>query len=168
MGNSHKKAKFAANVASSKSPRGAEPNASLGAKTTRVSDPEIEGRPLAWRFSSADGDGPFTWRALSCPSKYRSVVERLHEFETKRWEEIVGAGCHTIERQQLCKEAQDRLKAIERDDIDDLMSFRIAGAERVWAIRRQNIMHILWWDPTHKVYPTEKDKADRVKRKKRR
>lgn len=167
MGKRDKKARHAANVGSSKVAKQPEAAVPLGEKNAKVTDPEIEGRPLAWRFSGRDGGGPYSWDALSDPSKFKVVLERLHEFETKQWAEILAAGCHPIEVGRLCKDAQTRLGEIERDDLDDLMAFRISGPERVWAIREQNIMRVLWWDPEHQVYPVEKDKADRRKRRNR-
>lgn len=124
--------------------------------------------PLAWRFSGADKGGPFSWASLK--DGYQKVVEHLHEFETKSWDEIKRAGCHPIEISRLEKGARDRLQAIKRDDLDALMSFRVGGAERVWAIQEpgcRNIMRVLWWDPAHSVYRTERDKGDRIKRKNR-
>ena len=40
---------------------------------------------------------------------------------------------------------------IQQDDIDKLMSFRIAGKKRVWCIQDRNIMRVLWWDPQHEI-----------------
>lgn len=168
MAKRDKKARFAANIGSDKVPKQPEAAVALGEKNAKITDPAIEGRPLAWRFSGRDGGGPYSWETLSEPSKFKAVLERLHEFETKQWSEIIDAGCHPIPKGQLCRDAQRRLSEIERDDLDELMSFRISGPERVWAIREQNIMRVLWWDPEHKVYPVEKDKADRRKRRNRR
>ena len=64
--------------------------------------------------------------------------------------------------------ARDRLAEIGQDDLDELMSFRITGESRVWCIQDSAIMRVLWWDPHHGVYPIEKDKADRKKRRRRR
>lgn len=158
-----KNPRYAANVGQTKTVRQPEGLGDLGAKKPKAGDPIIGGSPLAWRFSGRDGGGPFSWAVLADGGKYKSVCERLHEFETKTWNEILEAGCHPIEVSRLSKEAKSRLAEIERDDLDELMSFRIQGAERVWAVQERNIMRILWWDPTHQVYPTLKDKADRAR-----
>ncbi|GGK35401.1 hypothetical protein [Salinarimonas ramus] len=136
-------------------------------KTPKYREPEIEGLPLAWRFSACDRDGPFSWIAFETADKFKEVIDRLHDFETKSWNDLLGAGCHPIEVYRLEKEARDRLRAIQRDDLDELMSFRVAGAHRLWCVRERNIMRILWWDPDHMVYRTEKDRADRTKRKRK-
>ena len=55
------------------------------------------------------------------------------------------------------KSARDRLQKLKLDDIDELMSFRISGKERVWSIRQlNNVMKVLWWDPNHEIYPIRK------------
>jgi hypothetical protein len=110
---------------------------------------------LGWRFSSCDRNGPYHWPALIDPH-YKLVLERLHEFEGMTLAQMRNAGSHPIPRDQLCKEAQDRLAAIKQDDIDELMSFRITGERRVWCIPHRNLMRILWWDPNHQVYPVRK------------
>ncbi len=165
--NGGKNPRYAANVGQPKTVRQSEGLGPLGVKKAKTGDPAISGSPLAWRFSGKDSGGPFSWSVLADGGKYKAVCERLHEFETKSWSEILESGCHPIEVSRLSKDAKARLAEIERDDLDELMSFRIQGAERVWAVQERNIMRVLWWDPTHQVYPTPKDKADRIKLKNR-
>lgn len=63
---------------------------------------------------------------------------------------------HPIAVTGICKEARDRLTDIKRDDVDELMSFRLTGPNRVWCIQAGNIMRALWWDPEHKICPAKK------------
>ncbi len=79
---------------------------------------------------SADQDGPFAWSALTDPVAYKKVMEKLHQFETMEETVIHAAGSHLIEVQQLSKDARNRLAAIQQDDIDSPMSFRLTGPER--------------------------------------
>lgn len=125
-------------------------------KRPRSKDPEIHGRPLAWRFSGCDRDGPFSWDTLSHGEPFREVIERLHEFEKMNWDGIIDTGSHPIEVYKCEKAARDRLVEIKQDDVDELMSFRIAAKKRVWCIQDQNIMRVLWWDPGHDVCPSPK------------
>lgn len=134
-------------------------------KIPKFVDPPIEGGPLAWRFSTCDKKGPFAWSGLTDSVKFKEVIEKLHEFETKTWDEIKKAGSHPIPCVQLEKPARDQLAAIKQDDLDELMSFRLTGANRVWCVQSGNIMRVLWWDPDHQVYIVKKDKADQRKAK---
>lgn len=140
-------------------------------KVPKAADPEIgETGPLSWKFRNTDNGGPFPWSKLSDPEKIAEVIGKLREFEGKNWDDIKKTGSHPIPTYQLVKSAQDRLQQLKLDEFDELMSFRLTGANRAWAYRlpeQQNIMRLLWWDPEHQVYPTEKDKADRRKRKRR-
>jgi hypothetical protein len=122
-------------------------------KRPKAKDPEIDGFPLAWRFSGCDKSGPFSWAALVHGAPFKEVMDRLHEFETKQWPEIIKTGSHPIEVYKCEKSARDRLADIQQDDLDELMSFRISGTKRVWCIKDRNIMRVLWWDPDHKVCP---------------
>ena len=131
-------------------------------------DPLIEGvGPLSWRFSVCDRDGPYSWSLLS-PEDRTRVLDRMAELESMTWSEITKTGSHPIELGRLCKAAQSRLTAIGQDDADALVSFRITGAGRMWCIQDASIMRVLWWDPHHQVYPVKKDRADRVKQRRRR
>lgn len=132
-------------------------------KIAKYEHSHIEGMPLAWRFSGCDVEGPFAWTNLQ-PPIYKQVIEALRVFETKTWQEINEMGSHPIEAYRLDKIARDRLEAIGQDDIDDIMSFRLNGRNRVWCIRMQNVMRVIWWDPDHKVYPVAKDRNDRGKK----
>ena len=135
-------------------------------KQPKWKDPVIEGQPLAWRFSVCDKGGPFGWPALTDP-KFKEVHDKLHEFETKNWPELHAGGSHPIATDRLEKPARDRLGAIGQDDIDELMSFRLTGTNRIWCIHDRNIMRVLWWDPDHQVYIVPKDRGDREKRNRR-
>lgn len=126
------------------------------------SEPDDGTAPLSWRFSAADRDGPFSWAAIDA-GELKAVEVRLSEFEQRTWNDLLDAGCHPIETGRLSSEAQRRLREIEQDDIDDLMSFRITGPHRVWCIRQGYLMRVLWWDPAHQVYPTPIDRNDRKK-----
>jgi hypothetical protein len=125
-------------------------------KRPKSKDPVIEGSPLAWRFSGCDKGGPFSWAALAHGEPFKEVIDRLHEFEMKSWDEIIETGSHPVEVYKCEKSARDRLADIKQDDIDELMSFRISGKKRVWCIKDGNIMRVLWWDPTHTVCPSLK------------
>lgn len=133
-------------------------------KKARYQDPCIEGQPLPWRFSGCDREGPFGW-AIGDDVKYREVIEKLHEFEGMNWAQILATGSHPVEVYKICKDARDRLVKIERDDLDELMSFRLTGPNRVWCDKSGHIMRLLWWDENHQVYPTARDPADRKKGK---
>ena len=118
--------------------------------------PNLEGRHLAWRFSSADLDGPFSCGDLSHLA-FKALWERLRAFERMNIAQLRDAGSlHSPRTVELAKAAKRRLQQIKLDDVDVLYSFHITGACRLWCMKHENLMSILWWDEHHEVYPTPK------------
>ncbi len=126
---------------------------------------------LAWKFENTDSEGPFGWSQLAESGKALEVINKLREFEGKNWDQIKSGGSHRIGVNKLHSSAQVRLQKLGMDQFDELISLRLTGKNRAWAFwwpQHENILRLLWWDPEHQVYPVEKDKADRKKRKRRR
>lgn len=67
------------------------------------------------------------------------------------WAEIQGKQHHAIPVESLSKPAKDRLSEIGQDDIDEVFSFRLTGATRVFGIRDRGNVKLLWYDPDHQV-----------------
>ena len=151
---------------------GKSKNPKFGAKPRPTKKPKIaenllsDGHPLAWRFGQSDRGGPFPWLSSSS-DEFPEVFEKLVAFEDKNWNEIERGGSHSIPTDQLAKKAKERLVEIERDDLDELLSLRLSGTNRVWCFKAGHILRPLWWDPDHQVYPVKKDKKDRKKDRKK-
>lgn len=69
------------------------------------------------------------------------------------WDEVLDAGSHFVSVLRLERDAQKRLIELGLDDLDELMSFRCGGKQRVWCVLEGNTMRVLWWDPNHEVCP---------------
>jgi len=110
-----------------------------------------------WRLTHMDWDGPW------CPSKskdsgVRQILERLASFESMSWVQIKSnTGSHTVGATNITKEARTRLLDQKLDEwMDHLTSLRMSNKERLWGFLRSGIFHVLWWDPDHQVYPSQK------------
>jgi hypothetical protein len=57
---------------------------------------------------------------------------------------------------ELHRDYKRRLEEMELDDVDELHSFRIDGACRLWCVKYENIFSIVWWDKEHEVAPAPK------------
>lgn len=98
---------------------------------------------------------PFGWHRLDGPA-LRSVRERLSLFETMSWSEILVASKkqnHSIHVQDLAKRAQDRLDEMGIA-LDEVVSLRLSGKERVFGYLENGVLVLLWWDPDHEVCPS--------------
>jgi len=73
------------------------------------------------------------------------------------WQDIEGGtGSHPIPKNDLVKVAQDRLTTLRMDDLDDVFSLRLSNTKRIFGVRVENILKILWYDPDHHVCPSPK------------
>jgi hypothetical protein len=121
--------------------------------------PEAGPDLLSWRFGLADRDGPFSWESITDVELAR-VIRVLHEMDKLRWDAATGDGTGQIKRipvRNLSPIAQVRLRAIRRDDEDELYEIRFGNKPRLWGIRGKStsVFHILWWDPEHQVCPSK-------------
>lgn len=112
--------------------------------------------PPVWRVRKIDVDGPFGWEQLDKNGLLSKVLPRIQHFETMKWQEILGTQNHEVQIASLAPEAQKRLQFLQLDDIGQLLSLRLSARERVWGIRNRDVVDLLWWDPEHKVCPSEK------------
>ena len=122
-----------------------------------------------WAFSEADKGGPWAWMKIT-EKDLKEVIKKLGDFETMRSSELTGShSMGTAEfcsKEQICSKAQTRLKSIKSsewlEESDGIISFRISGKKRLWCLLdtgsadNQTLYQILWWDPEHEVWPTEK------------
>lgn len=110
-----------------------------------------------WCFNYVDRGGDFAWDAIDSADA-KSVLNKLRDLSSMTWREIhVGANrqFHSIAATDIAKNARDRLSSLKLDDVDRVYSFRLDQVKRFWAARHDNYAFLLWWDPTHQVYPVE-------------
>lgn len=101
---------------------------------------------------------PFGWHQID-QATLHDIREKLAHFESRTWNEILVVSKdrnHTVEVSKLCVEARKRLISMKLDDVEEVVSLRLAGAERVWGLRQKGTLLLLWWDPLHEIYPTPK------------
>jgi len=105
--------------------------------------------------------GEWGWHLLD--GNEAELVLQLKTFGSQTWLEIMAArsGGHKMHHWQdvssLPSEARKRL-AERQWDTDQLFRFRHGGKCRLWGYRDpRGIFHVIWWDPNHRVYPTEPD-----------
>lgn len=124
-----------------------------------LGEPTLEGRYLCWRLSSADIDGPFSCGQFT-HNDFIQFWDRLRAFEGMNVSKLGQAGCfHGVPCTNISKKAKKRLEEIDKDDLDIIYGFRIAGKCRLWCMKHENILSVLWWDRKHKVYPVGKKRT---------
>jgi len=131
-----------------------------GIKTPKIpvylGTPNLEGRHLSWRLSSADIDGPFSCGQFT-HDDFKLLWDKLRAFEKMNVAQFRAAqSFHKVPTVNISRKAKTRLEEKRLDDIDIIYSFHIMGLCRLWCIRHENILSILWWDRKHEVYPVAK------------
>ena len=98
---------------------------------------------------------PFGWHRID-GAILLEIREKLRNFESMTWGQIMGPQSHMVSTMSLCKNARERLAQLKLDELEELFSLRLSGKERVWGVLEHNILTLLWWDPDHEVCPSLK------------
>ena len=111
-------------------------------------------RKLVWKVARIDDNSPWGWNQITCPDFLRNIWDKMRNFETMPWSEILGRHHHAIAVNDIIQPAQNRLEQLGYDDQAELVSFRLSNTERIWAIRSGAEAFLIWWDPNHEIYPS--------------
>ncbi|HEV7503942.1 MAG TPA: hypothetical protein VGS07_03445 [Thermoanaerobaculia bacterium] len=98
---------------------------------------------------------PFGWHRVDGPT-ILYVRSRLAHFESMTWTEILVQAKkqnHSIRVEDICSTAQQRLEALGLL-LDDVVSLRLSGRERVYGYLENGVLILLWWDPLHQICPS--------------
>ena len=122
---------------------------------------------MSWTIDKADKEGSWTWgvaRDWGEKTWNDELEPKLKEFEKLTWGEIADQRYgnpgkrrqlhHSMEVQVICDEAQQRLTALQEQP-ETLYRFRLGNLPRLWGIRIVEKFHVLWYDPTHQIYPVD-------------
>ncbi len=124
---------------------------------------------ICWHVGKIDWDGPWGMKACRNIDFRRLVDETISNWQTMTWAELYrtsggrrrGTNHHPILVSNLSSTAKKRLKDIEEDDIETIVSLRINSRERLYGIRAGQVFQALWYDPWHDnrnkaVYPARR------------
>lgn len=113
---------------------------------------------ISWRFSMLELVKPFGWHELEL-AKLLQIHKKLGDLESKTWNELLVKEFkhyHPVAKERLSPEARQRLEELNQEDVDELITLRLSSTERVWGIRNDAVLKVLWWDPNHLVCPSPK------------
>lgn len=109
-----------------------------------------------WRFGLCDRGGDWAWD----DEAFYGHLATIRAIEAKTWAASSGSGTvgclKRIPVENVCSEAQARLRRIKLDDFDAVWEIRLGGAPRFWGVRIDQCFHFVWWDPHHTVCPSKK------------
>ncbi len=141
------------------------PKSGFNRTSNLTKDPKLSSNPddyydrnPNWRISRIELCDPYGWHNLDVIMAIH-IKEKLSYFETMTWREILldsKKQNHFISVDKLSKKAQDRLIETNQDDVEELLSLRLNGKERIWGVVEQGTLNLLWWDPNHQICPSTK------------
>lgn len=127
-----------------------------------------EEQQCSWRFGTLDRNYPKSGGWESIPDKDRlNIIVTLAHCDSTPWltvqsapaKQIGGMVIYDASRVQdnFAKRAKKRLRQLSKGiGWDRITRIRLGNRKRLWAIHHQdNTLDILWWDPDHKVHPTD-------------
>lgn len=123
-----------------------------------------------WQFTLFDKDHKlWGWKALE--NNIKEIFFFLSSLEGMSWHDIKqqnggrgkngGTNHHPVLISDLTKVAKDRLNYLKLDDHEELFSLRVNNTRRIYGIKHNRILKILWYDEYHgnnnsSVFPTKK------------
>jgi len=121
---------------------------------------------IEWDCTDPDLEGKWSWgiernQLITDKDEINEFIKQNHN---STWNEILSqasggknriAKHHHQEVQTIVNEAKKRWYKLFQE-YDTAFRFRLGGEKRLWGYRIKNKFYVKWWDPTHKVYPTEK------------
>lgn len=111
-----------------------------------------------WRIKRLQIVEPYGFHVVS-GEEIGNLRGRLSSFETMTWNEIFLLGKkqnHSIPVPELgCPRARKWMRE-NLPDQPELWTIRIGGAERIWGIFSEGAYQVIFWDPKHLIYPTNR------------
>ena len=136
-------------------------------KQVRLSvDPDAYSRtPISWRVRFMDRvHDEWGWDLPNDANRAHTLWNRIHSamkgYETMTWAAIdQKKSCHPWpDPYKLPKKAQDALTRLgfKLEQLEGLYQLSTGNLGRLLGIRDRTVFSILWWDPNHTFYPTQK------------
>lgn len=117
---------------------------------------------MTWSCEDPDCDGAWSWgvaRQWAGEDWVNTIEPKLKGWTQLTWGEIDRFSSdtghkmhHLMDVDRLCEEAQLRLLEIEKEG-DEIFRFRLGNLPRLWGFRVVADFEVLWYDPTHQIYP---------------
>lgn len=115
-------------------------------------------RNLRLRFDRLDLGSEWCLSAIT-NEDHADLLKKLGEWESHDVVELFNGHPgkdYKLSDKKVPKHLLHRLRQIGSDDLDTISRLRITGARRLYGIRSGNEFSVLWWDPTHAIWPSSK------------
>ena len=129
-----------------------------------VEDPEsFYDKVPVWSFKLLDNNYD-KWGFIHVDNINETIINKLKDYEGMTWDEIIketggkkhGNNNHYENISDLIPEAQNRWKELHLEEYDRIFSLRLTGLQRLYGILLNGVFKIVWFDPKHEIYKTQK------------
>jgi hypothetical protein len=112
---------------------------------------------LVFGLQLLDHEGPYAWAGMSATDT-KLIADTCKSWESMSANEVFAAGGNKpIPLENLCPDAQTRLKQIDLEEYNgQWWELRVSGERRIWGVRQRHVFYVVWWDPNHRVCPSIK------------
>jgi len=134
-------------------------------KTITKPDINSDRELVIWTFDKIDKNGKFAFDINRKDFKLETVFDKMLSYTKMSWLEIKkqthddGKSKHHILKNlnNISKEADERIKSMRFEQYSDqIFSFALENKLRIIGIRDGQIFHVIWYDPNHEFYPSNK------------
>lgn len=119
--------------------------------------PDGEHAPMILRFDRCDVGSEWSLIHATADHLLR-ILNAVKSFESMTAMEVYSSarGKRYVISDLPNKQARDRLALLGYDDQDYVCGLRLNGPGRLFGIQLGRFFHVLWWDPNHDIWPSEK------------
>jgi hypothetical protein len=120
---------------------------------------------MTWSCDDPDHEGAWSWgvaRKWSDDDWNDDICPKLAEWSKLTWAEVDRFSSDTSHKmhhmtnvEDICDEAQRRLAEVDKEG-EEIFRFRLSNKKRLWGFRIVSEFEILWFDPTHTIYPVDR------------
>ena len=126
-------------------------------RPTALPGAETSDQRICWRFCHVDHDGPWGFGAVD-GDRLRWLMERLAQFESMTVNEIFNNGGYPGKDYDVHRiptpAALARLEELQLADMTKIWCLRLQGEPRLYGFLVGHAVHVVWWDPEHRIWPS--------------
>lgn len=162
--NGHKKIRHSPPVRQGKqvSKKDNIPNTKRVPKSADNAEADVSEKHIIFRFDCLDLDDDCPWPMFRMDErKHQEVLSKLADFEKATVKELRSGNYQAFRIYRdfsSCPntDAVKRLGEKYETDSDVIGRFRLSGRERLYGFLISNEFHLVWWDPEHEIWPSNK------------
>jgi len=118
----------------------------------------------AWRIAYLKSSlSAWPWPHPECRAENKGCFDKLYELEERTLYQLRTDGVMCSYERSKFEQLSSRARKALNDDpmlnqADEIYRFKVTPQKRFFAIREPNtnVFDIVWWDPKHEVWPSEK------------